>query len=29
VRLGLNQGRASLDTSQFRPPKTSPQLDLF
>ena len=29
VRLGLNQGRAALDTSQFCPPKTSPQLELF
>jgi DNA repair photolyase len=29
VRFGLNQGRAALDTSQFRPPKTSPQLELF
>ncbi|MET0217808.1 MAG: radical SAM protein, partial [Burkholderiales bacterium] len=29
VRLGLHQDRAALDTSQFRPPKTSPQLDLF
>ena len=28
-RLRLNRDRAPLDTSRFRPPRTTPQLDLF
>jgi DNA repair photolyase len=28
-RLGLDQERAPLDTTRFRPPRTTPQLDLF
>ncbi len=28
-RLGLNRERAGLDTSQFRPPRTGPQMNLF
>ena len=28
-RLGLDQERAPLDTTRFRPPRTPPQLDLF
>jgi DNA repair photolyase len=28
-RLGLDRNRAPLDTTQFRPPSTTPQLELF